>query len=53
MEKSAAYQTLVYNEKGILWMRMPSGTVLPYDGRFNDCPPLTEGNQFIKPISEE
>lgn len=49
MEKTADYEYRVYKQDGKLLLRLPGGEVIPYDNRFADCPPLAEGESFVKP----
>lgn len=48
LEKTANSEYCVYRQDGKLLMRHPGGLITPYDNRFDDCPSLSEGNQFIK-----
>ena len=47
MEKTAASEYVVYNENGVMKLRLPGGSVIKYDDRFPECPHLYEGQEFV------
>lgn len=47
MEKTAASEYVVFNEKGVLKLRLPGGSVIKYDNRFPECPELKEGETHV------
>lgn len=52
MEKTGDYEIQVFKQDGKLMMRLPGGQVVPYDHRFPDPPPLSEGDSIIKPLED-
>jgi hypothetical protein len=47
MEKTAASEYMVFNENGILKLKLPGGSVIKYDNRFPECPQLKEGETYV------
>ena len=52
MEKTGDYEITITKQSGILMMRLPNGSNVPYDGRFKDetkIHALTEGASISIP----
>jgi len=47
MEKTGDNQYVVTKIEGKLILRLPGGQEIPYDYRFPNCPPLSEGGSFV------